>query len=435
MQTNRINKLYLMQEIETVAGHGGLFVVEDVPFWFVPSSVAHEAISLCQDAFNLDELAEKIRIVTGESLIESELYARHFITSISFYYPGDYKGRSRGILKGISEIWFHLTDAYNLKCSHCLFRRSEGRFRSLSSEIIKKNIVDAYHLGCCLFCFIGGEPFVYPDFVGILDWILHEFADARIAVLSTGTCLDSLFYNIKKLDCERMHILNIDGTQEFHDRQRGKGTFQEAVFVVKRLKIVSIPVSVAMAVLSGNLEVMPEMLKAGDVIDEALGNIWRYSLLFKIIRELSLMENEEMVRDPLRFITGGGDIDQAICVRDGDKAIEVAADPYGPLYRAMVSILLEQEIGRLPIPDRVGLILRMGDISTQCFPELEVNFTHCNCLLSIGSGDSRALIRNFYGDRAKRYDEANLNPVKLDKKILILYQKRLGAKCMAVAVL
>jgi SAM-dependent methyltransferase len=57
----------------------------------------------------------------------------------------------------------------------------------------------------------------------------------------------------------------------------------------------------------------------------------------------------------------------------------------------------------------------MGDISTDCPSPKEVNFTHSNCLLSVGEGTTKGLVRQFYEDRATKPDETILNPVSYEK--------------------
>jgi hypothetical protein len=76
--------------------------------------------------------------------------------------------------------------------------------------------------------------------------------------------------------------------------------------------------------------------------------------------------------------------------------------------------LIEEEAAKLRSSRKPGLVLRMGDITTECPAEGPVNFTHSNCLLSMGEGETRALVREFYQERAEEVDETILNPVQYD---------------------
>lgn len=147
-------------------------------------------------------------------------------------------------------------------------------------------------------------------------------------------------------------------------------------------------------------------------IQEGLERVWRGSPLLDRVRSLSLIEVPGMREDPWRFILGGGDLDHCCVHRDGARDLGLlGADPYAPLYREMARMLIQEETRSLPVPEGPGLILRMGDVTTDCPSGRDVNFTHSNCLLSVGEGSTRGLVRQFYDERADAPDETILNPV------------------------
>ena len=154
--------------------------------------------------------------------------------------------------------------------------------------------------------------------------------------------------------------------------------------------------------------------RAGSARD-GLEEVWRNSPVLKSIRNASLMDIPAMKNDPWRLIVGGGDLDHCTGV-DGEEpdqaTFRMRDDPYRPLYREMALMAIEEALEGLPIPQHPGLILRMGDITTDCPSSNDVNFTHCNCLLSMGEGTTRALVREFYTDRAMEPDELILNPIQ-----------------------
>ncbi len=154
-----------------------------------------------------------------------------------------------------------------------------------------------------------------------------------------------------------------------------------------------------------------EAFRAGS-IGAGIEKVWRGSPLLKRIRSLSLTQVSQMKSDPWRLILGGGDLDHCCVHKDGRKDVRrLRGDPYAPLYREMARMLIGEEASTLPIPGGPGLILRMGDITTDCPSPKEVNFTHSNCLLSVGEGTTKGLVRRFYDDRAVTPDETILNPV------------------------
>jgi len=86
-----------------------------------------------------------------------------------------YKGRSRELtLDRLKECWFHLTDRCNLSCTHCLFASSPATTRTLPQAQLDMAAGQALDLGCRLFYFTGGEPFIYPDFFPWLASFLEQ---------------------------------------------------------------------------------------------------------------------------------------------------------------------------------------------------------------------------------------------------------------------
>ncbi|HID98370.1 MAG TPA: methyltransferase domain-containing protein, partial [Thermodesulfobacteriaceae bacterium] len=156
-----------------------------------------------------------------------------------------------------------------------------------------------------------------------------------------------------------------------------------------------------------------EGLCAGSV-SEGLGKVWRSSPVLEDIRRLSLLDSEKMAEDPFRFIIGGGDVDHAARL-SSDGSVILAADPYSPLYKDMALMLIENEVKSLPVLREPGIMLRMGDLVTGCRADAEVNFTHCNCLLSMGGESGHSLVRDFYAERAEDPDKNILNPVQFDR--------------------
>ena len=151
--------------------------------------------------------------------------------------------------------------------------------------------------------------------------------------------------------------------------------------------------------------------------EDGLEKVWRNSELLKRIRHASLTDIEEMKNDPWRLIVGGGDLDHCVVAAEGSPGeITLADDPYRRIYRYIAEMLIQEELLDLPVPDRPGLILRMGDITTDCPSGEDLNYTHCNCLLSMGEGGTSALVREFYAKRASDPDELILNPVQLAKE-------------------
>ena len=490
-----------------------VYIIPDMPFWFIPSPEADKTIN---GSLDIDDIAMAMKLERGVPLLQACLQAEHLLTSFSLPERRPHEGRSARRLEALSELWFHLTDACNLGCAHCLFSNNMRKGRSLPAEKIMTATADAYGLGCRVICFTGGEPFVYPGFMDLVRHILEIDDTMRVAALTNGLLLKRLLDLKGILDTERLHLqVSLDGPEEFHDRQRGKGTFAKTSEAIKEVLDAGFQLSVAMAVNSTNAEamaLMPGLLRslgvdnlhfqwhfergagkdtgssrmeqliqclrktcrqakkfgisidnveavAGQLfsppgtrfdlgnggwesvavgpdgavfptpamvdrpgfmagnIDAGIKKVWQESPVLERIRSLSLTDCPDMLQDPWRFIIGGGDIDH--CAKwDAEKGeITLVKDPYSPVYIEIAYILLEEEVKGLACPEHPGMALRMGDVSAGCPSGDDVNFTHCNCLLSMGKGENRGLIRDFYSRRAETPDELILNPVKFQAEM------------------
>ncbi len=145
------------------------------------------------------------------------------------------------------------------------------------------------------------------------------------------------------------------------------------------------------------------------LVEDSLEELWRHSDRLERLRRLSVLDLDDQKDYPWKFILGGGDLDHRAYNHAPGQLL--GQDPYMPLYEAMLVMLLEEACQELPVPESIGLVLRMGDVSTNCPAGETINFTHGNCLLSLGAGDQHSLVRRFYTQRALTVDQSILNPV------------------------
>jgi MoaA/NifB/PqqE/SkfB family radical SAM enzyme/SAM-dependent methyltransferase len=212
-----------------------LYVQPDIPDWIV----------LSQEADKL--LGSEKRDPTsfyGQGLLENAF-------AVEPLQP--YTGRATALSLGqLKECWFHLTDACNLSCRHCLFAASPAKTRSLDPAYLQSAVAQALDLGCRLFSFTGGEPFLYPDFVPFLRELLKN-SEVHAAVLTNGMLLDQFLDALGALD--RLHLqVSLDGLEESHDRLRGRGSYQKLMKNLQALQDADIPVTLSVAVSRENID-------------------------------------------------------------------------------------------------------------------------------------------------------------------------------------
>ncbi|MDY6822888.1 MAG: DUF5714 domain-containing protein [Thermodesulfobacteriota bacterium] len=137
--------------------------------------------------------------------------------------------------------------------------------------------------------------------------------------------------------------------------------------------------------------------------------IWRESAVLKALRGLSLLADEQSEKDPLRFIIGGGDIDQSYYA----GGAFVGHDPYMSLYRAMALWLMAKSAEPVPdsaLTDAPRLRRKMGEKLMQCHHDGQgVALTHSNCVLTFAG--TRQVVGDFYTIADETDNPDIINPV------------------------
>jgi len=160
-------------------------------------------------------------------------------------------GDPRGYIQPseLKELWFHTGTVCNLSCSFCLegSKPGDNRIQPITFEEAKRYIDEALSLGVEKFSFTGGEPFVIPDMVQILDYAL----DHRPCLVLTNAT-EPLRNRLKEILAfkEKPNPLNfrvsIDShIADEHDEFRGKGNFKLSLNVLSYLNKAGFGVSVA----------------------------------------------------------------------------------------------------------------------------------------------------------------------------------------------
>ena len=165
-------------------------------------------------------------------------------------------------------------------------------------------------------------------------------------------------------------------------------------------------------------------LACGDVTNEQrLERIWRTSPVLSRIREASVANKTQAAGDPLRYLTGGGDVEHSYFF-SGDFLGE---DPYYPLYQALLldamdALTLRKValVNKRSGYDAPRIYHAMGDGAIVCgttelgADDVEVAFLHSNCVLSFDVEKPRKIVQEFYGAAAEQPQAELCCPTKYD---------------------
>lgn len=181
----------------------------------------------------------------------------------------DYRGRGRELsLERLKECWFHLTDRCNLSCRHCLFASSPAQTRTLPQAQLDQATHQALELGCRLFYFTGGEPFVYPGFFPWLTAFLARNPESHGVILTNGMLLDNHIATLPALD--RLHLqISLDGLEAAHDRLRGPGSYQRLLASLSALRRAGKSFTLSIAVSRANVADLPALMTLANELGAA----------------------------------------------------------------------------------------------------------------------------------------------------------------------
>jgi AdoMet-dependent heme synthase len=144
-------------------------------------------------------------------------------------------------LESLDNLWFQITGTLcNLTCTHCFISCSPSNhsFEFLDYDTVLRTLEESRTLGVKEYYFTGGEPFMHPRLLDILDATLKI---GPATVLSNGTLFrPKTVERLKALRDESIYSLelrvSIDGPDAAsNDKIRGQGSFDRAMAGVKAL--------------------------------------------------------------------------------------------------------------------------------------------------------------------------------------------------------
>ncbi len=140
------------------------------------------------------------------------------------------EGKKERVLDGSIAIW-NFTNRCNLSCLHCYSKSTLDEVDTLTTEQIKKTILQMKKNGVKFIIFSGGEPLTRKDLFEIADFCKEN---GIITYLSSN----GLYFtkgNVQRIvDTFNYVGVSIDGDESTHDHFRGlKGAFVETLKAVK----------------------------------------------------------------------------------------------------------------------------------------------------------------------------------------------------------
>jgi mycofactocin radical SAM maturase len=146
-----------------------------------------------------------------------------------------------GLTAPVNVTW-EVTYACNLSCIHCLSDSGRKREGELTTEQALQVIDQLAAVKVFQFNIGGGEPFMRPDFLDLMD---HAHDKGMVTCISTnGTLIDERI--ARRLDHPLVYIqVSLDGaTEASNDAIRGRGSYGKVMKALDHLRKRDIEVSI-----------------------------------------------------------------------------------------------------------------------------------------------------------------------------------------------
>jgi molybdenum cofactor biosynthesis enzyme MoaA len=147
----------------------------------------------------------------------------------------------RAPFRELRSLWFQITGTLcNLACRHC-FNASGPRdpwLGMLTADVVRRSLREAEALGVRELYFTGGEPFLHPDLLSLIE---AGLAVAPVTVLTNGTLVDDAMADrLARISASARYSLelrvSLDApTAAENDAIRGHGSFARAVRAIQLL--------------------------------------------------------------------------------------------------------------------------------------------------------------------------------------------------------
>jgi MoaA/NifB/PqqE/SkfB family radical SAM enzyme len=166
-------------------------------------------------------------------------------------------------------VWWDITRKCNFNCTYCYAHTDAAAdgyvFNPDNYELATKEVLtlikELAELGIFAIYFTGGEPFIRPDFLDILDFAQRN----RLAIMlnTNGWFINEpIAKYLKQLGVRKVRV-SLDGAStDTHDQFRNtKGAFNHAISAIRSLLAAGIPhVSIVTAVTAHNINEVDEII-------------------------------------------------------------------------------------------------------------------------------------------------------------------------------
>ncbi len=163
----------------------------------------------------------------------------------------------QGLRSPVNLTW-EVTLACNLRCRHCLSSSAEPADNELTTAEALALVEELHQEGVFQINFGGGEPFMRPDFLQIID-ACHELG-IMTCISTNGTLFTpELVEQLSRTSMVAIQV-SLDGAEkETCEAIRGKGTYDTAIKALELLAQSPIPTSINAVLTADNADEIQDL--------------------------------------------------------------------------------------------------------------------------------------------------------------------------------
>lgn len=151
---------------------------------------------------------------------------------------------------------FNVTNNCNSRCSYCYAKYYERNHQDLDIKSAFYIIDELALAGTKRLSLVGGEPLLRKDIGQIIDYVKSKRMEC--ALTTNGFFLPQRLKDCKKLD---LVCISLDGNENNHDANRGRGSFIKAMEAIRIAYDNHIPLQTSTVLTKNNLKGLPFLIE------------------------------------------------------------------------------------------------------------------------------------------------------------------------------
>lgn len=168
----------------------------------------------------------------------------------------------------LTDLYLYITDHCNLCCTHCWIspRFSQNQQNSISLSALKKTILEAKSVGLQSVKLTGGEPLLYQDIKGLIEFLASE--ELSIFMETNGILFDeNMIESFQSCKVEQISVSLDAASEEVHDEIRGvKGSFHRTLKGMRLLSDYGLNFQIIMTLQRKNSKEIPGLIRLSEKI-------------------------------------------------------------------------------------------------------------------------------------------------------------------------